>query len=129
MARTLQGSNQACECSYPSLKRSLVDDVVCLFHRGLLLRPFHVAPVINVSLVYRFSAFGDGGERRGRGGCAGAVPCPGRIHRASQHKHAAQPLLLAGGVALAAREDAQARETSKGHLLVTDEPEVHLRIR
>lgn len=96
---------------------------------GFLLRPFLVAAVINFSFVCRFPALGNGGDRRGRGGGAGAVPRPGRIHRASQHKHTAQPLLLAGGVALASCEDAQAREASQRHLLVTSGPEAQLRNR
>ena len=63
---------------------------------------------------FRFPAAGDGGERRGRAGGTGAVPRPGRLHCPGQHQHLAEPLLLASGVSLAAREDAQAREVGQG---------------
>lgn len=53
----------------------------------------------------RFPAIRDGGEHGGRRGSPGTVPRSGRFHSAGQHQHLAEPLLLAGGVAVAARQD------------------------
>lgn len=58
-------------------------------------------------VIVRFPAVCDGGERGGGRSSPGAVPRPGRVHRAGQHQHLAQPLLLAGDVAVATGEDPQ----------------------